>query len=509
MKNTKLWVAGAFVFLSTGCSVTPEAFDDDTVAQILANDRSAVLAGAAPVTSSISIDEAVARALTYNLDMRTKLFEQSLAAAELEAGKFDMLPKLMANAGYFWRNNENVRFSANSESPDTFTNDTPFISTEREHIGRDATLSWSLLDFGASYYTAKQNADRVIVASERRRKAMHTLIQNVRSAYWRALAAEALGERVNQTIRQAEDALEMSRAMSDERVRSPDEALRYQRNLLENLRLLEAVEREVINSRVSLANLMGLMPGAEFTLVEPDTTPTKIAVGLTELEAIALMRNTDLREKMLDVRIAANDTRKAILKLLPGLSFDYGVRKDDDYYLKNQEWRDASVRVSYNLFSLLSAPAIKRAAKKNEALAEARRIALQMTVLSQVHLTYYSYHEALQQFSRADDIFSVDSQLAALAASQTQSATAGSLREISASVTSILSLVRRYQAMAKVNEAAGQLQASLGLEPNIPSLDDASVAQLTNRVAKWSSTGMGLENLPLQAPELFLNEASE
>jgi len=338
---------------------------------------------------------------------------------------------------------------------------------------------------------------------------MHTLIQNVRSAYWRALAAEALGERVNQTIRQAEDALEMSRAMSDERVRSPDEALRYQRNLLENLRLLEAVEREVINSRVSLANLMGLMPGAEFTLVEPDTTPTKIAVGLTELEAIALMRNTDLREKMLDVRIAANDTRKAILKLLPGLSFDYGVRKDDDYYLKNQEWRDASVRVSYNLFSLLSAPAIKRAAKKNEALAEARRIALQMTVLSQVHLTYYSYHEALQQFSRADDIFSVDSQLAALAASQTQSATAGSLREISASVTSILSLVRRYQAMAKVNEAAGQLQASLGLEPNIPSLDDASVAQLTNRVAKWSSTGMGLENLPLQAPELFLNEASE
>jgi len=63
--------------------------------------------------------------------------------------------------------------------------------------------------------------------------------------------------------------------------------------------------------------------------------------------------------------------------------------------------------------------------------------------------------------------------------------------------------------MAKVNEAAGQLQASLGLEPNIPSLDDASVAQLTNRVAKWSSTGMGLENLPLQAPELFLNEASE
>jgi len=366
-----------------------------------------------------------------------------------------------------------------------------------------------LLDFGASYYTAKQNADRVIVASERRRKAMHNLIQNVRSAYWRALAAEALGERVSQTIQQAEDALQTSRTMSAERVRSPDEALRYQRNLLENLRLLEAVEREVINARVTLANLMGLMPGTNFSLVEPADKPDYIEAGLSELEVIALMQNTDLREKMLDARIAANDTRKPILKLLPGLSFDYGIRRDDDYYLKNQEWQDASVRVSYNLFNLLSAPAIKRAAKNNEAVAEARRVALQMNVLAQVHLTYYSYHEALQQFSRADDIFNVDSQLEQLAASQAESATGGSLRQISSAVTSILSLVRRYQSMAKVHEAAGQVQASLGLEPTIPSVDEASLEQLTDMVAIWSNSGMGLQNLPLQAPELFLNEASK
>lgn len=509
MKSIKIMLAGAAVAIASGCSVAPEAFDDAAVAKILSDDRAAALAEVAPVTAPITIDEAVARALKYNLDMRTKLLEQSLASAQLEAGKFDMLPKLMANAGYFWRNNEYVRYSANPASPDTFTNDTPFISTEREHIGSDVTLSWSLLDFGASYYTAKQNADRVIVASERRRKAMHNLIMNVRSAYWRALAAEALGERVSQTIQQAEDALQLSRAMSAERVRSPDEALRFQRNLLENLRLLEAVEREVINARVTLANLMGVMPGTAFTLVEPANKPNHIDVGLMELEEIALMRNTDLREKMLDARIAANDTRKAMLKLLPGLSFDYGIRRDDDFYLKNQEWQDASVRVSYNLFNLLSAPAIKRAAKKNEAVAEARRVALQMTVLTQVHLTYYSYNEALQQFSRADDIFNVDSQLEKLAANQAESATGSSLRKISASVTSILSLVRRYQAMAKVNEAAGQVQAALGLEPTVPSVDDSSLSQLTDMVSAWSNAGMGLETLPLQEPLLFLNEAAE
>lgn len=506
MKLYVKFVSVALVALVAGCSVSPDAFNDAEIKKIVMEDRAKALANVAPVDGAITLEEAIARSLKYNLDLRTKLLEQSLAASQLEAGKYDMLPKLMANAGYFWRNNDYVRFSANPESPDTFTNNTPFISTEREHIGSDLTLSWSLLDFGASYYTAKQNADKVIVASERRRKAMHNLIQNVRSAYWRAVAAQTLNDKVSSAIARAEVALQNSRAISSEMVRSPDEPLRFQRNLLENLRLLESVQRDLVQARVNLANLMGLSPGTAFKVVEPSTKPSLIGLSLSEMEEIAMMSNSDLREKMLDYRIAINDTRKAILKLLPGLSFDYGVRRDDDLYLKNEQWQDASVRVSYNLFNILSAPSVKRAAKKNEAVVEARRIALQMNVLTQVHLTYYSYQDALRQFNRADDIFKVDNRLAEIANSAAKSNTDGSLRQISANVTSILSQVRRYQAMSKVQETAGQVQATLGIEPAVPSLDETSLSSLTSMVSGWLASDFGMNTMPTSAPLLLLNQ---
>lgn len=504
LSSQRILLVFLLLFVITGCSVKPDAFIKSDVEKILITDREKALLNNAPVTGVITLEEAIARALKYNLDLRTKLLEQSLASAELEAGKYDMLPKLMANAGYFWRNNENVRFSADPDQPDIFTNNTPFLSSEREHIGQDLTLSWNLLDFGASYYTAKQNADRVIIASENRRKAMHNLIQNVRSTYWHALAAEALGNRISQAVSSAEDALSKSRAMSDDGIRSPGDALRYQRNLLENLRLLESVQREVVSSRVNLANLMGLLPGTSYELVEPKENPQSLNVNLMQLEEFALLRNADLREKMLDARIAAHNTRKALLSILPNLSFDYGIRRDDDFYLKNSQWNDASVRVSYNLFNLLSGPSIKRAAKKNEAVAEMRRMALQMSVLTKVHLSYYQYEEALKQFTRADELFTVDSKLEQLAAAQTQSNTGGSLREISAAVTSILSLVRRYQAMSKVEESAGLVQSTVGLEPTIPSMDTTSLNDLTKMVSAWLDAGMGLNQLPLEEPLLHL-----
>src|SRR3569623_1041258 len=153
----------------------------------------------------------------------------------------------------------------------------PYISSERRHVTSDVTFSWSVLDFGASYYAAKQQADRVLIASERRRKSMHNLIQNVRSAYWRAIAAEKLQTDVKASIKEAEAALANSQRVESERVKAPVEALRYQRALLENLRLLENVDRALASARIELAGFIGLSPGTRYTLVEPTGDQSKLA----------------------------------------------------------------------------------------------------------------------------------------------------------------------------------------------------------------------------------------
>lgn len=354
-------VLGVTVLMTSGCAIKPVSFTEEEYRAIIQADRVAWLGKMEPVTAPICLDEAIARALKYNLDHRVRLMEQAQASAQLEAGKFDMLPKVMANAGYQWRDEELIRNSIDSVTgAPSLAN--PSISSEREHYTTDLGLTWTLLDFGLGYYNAKQNADRLLVASERRRKAMHTLIQNVTTVYWRALSAQQLGEEVRLTIEEAERALEDSRRVLESRLNDPAESLRYQRNLLENLRLLENVERELALAQIELNTLLALPPGSHIELVEPERTELKpVTDEIEALEELALNNNADLKEQSYNARIAAQETRKTLLRMMPGLKFDYGTNYDSDIFLINERWNQASLTASYNLFNLIAGPAQKRA----------------------------------------------------------------------------------------------------------------------------------------------------
>ena len=54
----------------------------------------------------ITFYEAAARALKYNLDYRLKLMESALAANLRDVASYEMLPRLVASAGYVGRNND-------------------------------------------------------------------------------------------------------------------------------------------------------------------------------------------------------------------------------------------------------------------------------------------------------------------------------------------------------------------------------------------------------------------
>lgn len=467
----------------SGCAVAPQPLQPEAMADLHQQALTELAARQSVPTEPLTLEAAIARALKYNLEMRSRLLEQALASGQLEAGRYDMLPRLLASAGYTSRDNDATRRSADPANPGQFSTTTPYLSADRQHGTWDLGLSWNLMDFGASYYSARQNADRLLVAGERRRKAMHTLIQNVRTAWWRAQAAQALAEPLKATLAEAEGALGDARALAQQRVRAPGEALRYQRNLLENLRLLEGLERELASARIELASLMGLNAATKLVLATPPSAaPAPLALGIEQLEASALAHNADLREAQYNGRIAAADTRKALLRLLPGITFDAGIKHDNDRFLVNQQWQEAGLRVSFNLFNLLSGPAQLRAARSNEAVAQANRMALQMTVLTQVHLAWHQQEDALRQFHRADALNTVDAELARIATGQEQSQMAGRLERISASVSSILSTTRRYQAMARVHESASRLQALMGLQPELGAVDEADLPTLEQAV---------------------------
>lgn len=488
-------------FISGCASVAPTPLKQaDIVSQSMA-DRAAAQQGVEPVQNAVTLEEAVARALKYNLERRSRMMEEAVAMNQFDVSKYDMLPKFMAQAGYTWRDKDLI-----SRSEDSVTGlpslANPSISTERENHTHELGLAWNLLDFGVSYYNAKQNGNRLLIAAERRRKAMHVLVQDVISAFWRTASAQKLNTQVRTAIQTAENALADARKAEAEGLRSPIESLKYQRQLLENLKLLEGVEQELASARIELANMLNVPLVVDLKVAEPpETLATKVmTLPVEQLEEVAVSQNADLREQFYNARIAADEGKKAILRLFPGLSFNYGMKYDSNRFLIHNDWKQAGVQLSFNIFNLLAAPAQMQLADAGVALADQRRIATQMAMLAQLHIARLQYANALQQFNRADAIWTVDDKINKHTANREAAQALGRLEAVANNTAAILSLLRRYQALSQVHAASGKLQASLGMEPEIGSVREMSLAELTEAVRKsfqnWQAGKLPQYTLP-------------
>lgn len=462
--------------------INPVPYSAADLAARMPGDKASAQQDVEPIQGKLTLDQALARALKYNLDRRARMMEEALAFRMVDASHYDMLPKLLTQAGYSWRSNERISESRNDETGEL--SPSRFISQEPEHSVASLGVTWNLLDLGMGYYNTRQQADRFLIAGEKRRKAMHILMQDVRTAFWRASSAQKLEADVRAAQKLAEEALADSRRSEAEQVRNPVNALRYQRQTLENLRLLEAIEQELSTAKLELAAIINAPLGQDFELVEDGLGVSRDVLGVRAeaMEEIAMVSNADIREQLYNGRIARVETRKTLVRLFPNLSFNYGVSYDDDSYLVNQNWNEAGVQLSFNLFSLLSAPTQIKLADAGVTLADQRRLATQMAVLAQVHVGRLQLANTLKQFERADAIWNTDRRIAEHMANSEAAQTQSKLDTVANQTTAILSLLRRYQALALVQAAEAKLQATLGVEPAIGSVDETSLADLSQQI---------------------------
>ena len=472
------------VLVLAGCAtVDPIPLEEKTLKSQAKLDRDAAQRDVEPLAGPMSLEEAIARGLKYNLDRRVRMMEEAIALNQLDVSKYDMLPKLVASAGYRSRSEYQTSRSIDSVTGlPSLAN--PSISSDKNHSYGDLGLTWNLLDFGLSYSNAKQNADRALIAVERRRKAMHTLVQDVRTAFWRTASAQKLHDEVKAAIAVAESALADARKAEDERLRSPLDSLRYQRQLLENLRLLEAINQELSTARVELAALINVPLAANLKIVEPAEALSNRMLELPAeaLEDVAIAQNADLREQFYSTRIVSEETRKTILRLFPSLSFNINAKTDNDKFLVHNSWNEAGFQLSFSLLNLVSAPTQMRLAEAGIALADQRRVATQMAILAQMHIARLQYANAIQQYQRSDAIWKVDDRISRHTTNRELAETQGKLEMVASNTATILSQLRRYQALAGAHAAASRLQATLGMEPEIGSVQDLSLKDLQTAV---------------------------
>ena len=496
-KATQITAVALACLVMAGCSsVGPVTLKQQDIQAVNQKDTEAMRKDVEPITGPLTLEEAMARALKYNLDRRAKMMEEALALGQLDVGKFDMLPKIMAQAGYGYR--DKPRFTGSTDYdrwqasgiPSSFAPSSTSTSAEPTHYTAELGMTWSLLDFGMGYYGSKQNESRFQIASEKRRKAMHLLMQDVRNAYWRAASAQLLKDDVKKTIALAEEAMVDSQKAAAERVKNPLEPLRYQRQLLENLRLLENINQELSSAQVELASLVNAPLGqsikiADASLKNLGSDIEKVSVE--RLEEVALVGNADLREQHYNSRIAQEETRRTLVRMFPNLVFNYGVKYDTDNYLLNRNWNEAGLQMSFNLMNLFTGSTQMKLAEAGVTLADQRRMAMQMTVLTQVHLARLGLINSRSQFDRADAIYDTDKKISEVMKARQSVQAQSKLDLVSTQASEILSLLRRYQSLAQVQVAENRLMATLGMDPEIGSVSDMSLKDLTAQLSQAKS----------------------
>ena len=317
-------------------TVTPVSLTQDEIKDRVTADSKAIYADQEPVTAPITFHEASARALKYNLDYRLKLLENALSKNLADVSSYEMLPRLVAGAGYANRNNDSGGRSIGIE--DRVESLRPSTSQERDRALANLTFSWNALDFGVSYYRAQQKADQFLMAEERRRKVAQNVLQDVRNSYWRALGAQRLLGRVDTLLERVNKALEQARQVEKDGLMPQPQVLAYQRALLDAVNLLTLRRQDLELARTELTALMSIPPGTAFTLAdEKEMVLPSAPRNMEALETLALEKRPEILEESYRKRVTENDIKAAKLLLWPNLSVDAGPQYDSNKYNYNSK----------------------------------------------------------------------------------------------------------------------------------------------------------------------------
>lgn len=488
----RLLATASLSLLLAGCgALSPVPYTEDELRSRLQADRLGMFADQEPVAAPISFHEATARALKYNLDYRLKLMENALSQSLHDVSTHEMLPRLVAGAGYAWRSNDSGGTSIGIE--DRQESLRASTSQERERYLGNLTFSWNALDFGVSYYRAQQKADQVLMAEERRRKVAQNVMQDVRNSYWRALGAQKLLRQVDDLLVRSERALGKAREVEKQGLMPQAQVLAYQRALLDAVNLLTLRRQDLELAKTELAALMSLPPGTSFTLAEEEEIALPAVPGNVEaLEQLALQKRPEIMEEWYRKRVTENDIKAAKLLLWPNLSVDAGPQWDSNRYNYNSHWTDIGVRLSWNILKLTQLPAINRAHEHQNQTDDMRRLSLSMAVLTQVRVGVQRYGLSLAELELAEESLRVDRSLLNYARSAAASRFDSELEVIRAEARALLAEYQRYVAYSNAQAAWGRVYNSVGLDVLPETIDGHDVQTLAGAMdatmQQWQSS---------------------
>lgn len=482
MRAAGVTVALALIALLDACAVVTRPLDAAQRERLAADVQRELFAGQEPIEHPLRLAEATARALKYQAEYRQRRMEEAAAAAQLDVAQFDLLPKLMANAGYTTRSNDAFGFGF---TPSGTIATTPTASVERNRATASLGFAWNLLDFGVGYYRARQLSDQKLIAAERRRKAVQTLLHDVRVAWWRAEAAERLLPAADRLLAEVDQAIDKTRFIEARRLLPPVQTATLRRALLDLSQQIAFRRNDLAQAKIDLAVLVNAPPGAELHVatLEPGARDVpQLSADVDKLEVLALQNRPELGEEGYRARISADEARKALVGLLPGVNLDTALNYDSNRFLLNNTWISAGVNVAFNLVKVFSLPALNRSEQAQSRADQARKQAMAMAVLAQTRLAAVRYALAADEFLIWDEAARDDDLIVQHLASSEKVGIDNEIELIRARARAMASHMNRDLAYANVEAGIARLFNSVGYDA-VPQEDETkALAELTGLV---------------------------
>lgn len=446
--------------LLTSCSAPPpdQPGREAKAAEDVKNYDSHIVLPEAPLSAEDSVALAVKNTLETSMFEREEAIRKELA----HQAWYKMLPGMKVDFDRSMRNTVKATNSADLEThkESLATN----FSSERGSRTYGVSMLFNVLDFGLSYYGARQAENKILIAEYDYQRVLQNLSLNATQAWWRYATAHQAEVEALVLVKAVEEQIAtLDRFLADSSIQR-DRGLESQKQLLQLLNKLQGFSREAAIARAGLAGVLGLKPGQEMVLTSVQVPEVKEyqLFDVPALEELALRNRPELFTEDLQEKISRDNVRMAILKLLPSPTTVLDHKWDMNPHLYANYWYSIGQKVAFDFLRIpVKLGDIKMAKMETEEV-RYRRMAMAIGILSQLHLSVIEYQSAADRALSTSEIDRIQKELLEVTQLMVESGSLGKETYLTSQIYRFLARVQHMETYGLMQVAVAQIRNAIG-----------------------------------------------
>jgi outer membrane protein TolC len=357
----------------------------------------------------LTLNDILERVLSQNLDLFVKAKEYEYQYELTTGAQLKMIPPLVFE-GEASDRNRNTGSSSESLVPGV-PPAPPSISSE-QHVNRyDITFTWNLLDFGVSYFRARQEANKTSIKEMEYLRVRQKLIQDTVKNYWKARATLLGITKFGPIVIENNKLLAFTREQIANQILPKDKALLHERQVLRQEIQIQLYEKEYHEAMSELGRLMSVSC-EEFSLAQDELTPLEIELPMPcILGELALLNRPELYGLDMEERSVRDEAQIAFIEMFPSISPFIGSFFDSNRFLIFHRWIYGGIRYTWNLLSIPYHMQDFLSESLHRNIIQYERLALSIGILTQVNLAWIAYQDTLQEYKLVAQLADVNRDL--------------------------------------------------------------------------------------------------